>query len=148
VDWYPTLLRLAGASLDQKLPLDGRDAWPTIAACKPSPHDEIVLNAAPAGGAILVGQWKLVIRGNIGTDDSQMPGAKRAGKRGKGAAEATELFNLAVDPYEQENLAAKHPEKVRGLQQRYEALAREAVPPNSAPKTPGFQSPKAWGETP
>src|SRR5205823_3095232 len=30
VDWYPTLLRLAGASLEQKLPLDGKDAWPTI----------------------------------------------------------------------------------------------------------------------
>ena len=31
VDWYPTLLRLAGASPKQPLPLDGRDAWPTIA---------------------------------------------------------------------------------------------------------------------
>src|SRR5439155_10081540 len=35
-DWYPTLLNLAGASLDQKLPLDGRDPWPTIAACQPT----------------------------------------------------------------------------------------------------------------
>ncbi|MEO6246820.1 MAG: arylsulfatase, partial [Opitutaceae bacterium] len=30
VDWYPTLLTLAGVSLAQKNPLDGRDAWPAI----------------------------------------------------------------------------------------------------------------------
>jgi len=53
VDWYPTILKLAGASLEQKLPLDGRDAWPTIAEGKPSPHEEILLNAAPASGAML-----------------------------------------------------------------------------------------------
>ena len=47
VDWYPTLLRLAGASLEQKLPLDGRDAWDTITQGKPSPHEAILLNTAP-----------------------------------------------------------------------------------------------------
>lgn len=30
VDWYPTLVRLAGGSLVQPLPLDGVDIWPTI----------------------------------------------------------------------------------------------------------------------
>lgn len=147
VDWYPTLLKLAGASQDQKLPLDGQDAWPTIAKAKPSPHEQIVLNAAPSSGAILVNPWKLVIRGNIGTDDSQTPKVKRAGKRGKRAEEGIELFNLQADPSEQTNLATKHPEKVRELRDRYEALARHAVPPKNAQKAPGFQSPKVWGET-
>ncbi|MHC5544441.1 arylsulfatase B, partial [Singulisphaera rosea] len=31
VDWYPTLLKLTGISLDQPLALDGRDAWGAIA---------------------------------------------------------------------------------------------------------------------
>ena len=55
VDWYPTLLGLAGGSTDQPLPLDGRDAWPAIARGAPSPHGEILLNAAPRAGAIRVG---------------------------------------------------------------------------------------------
>lgn len=31
VDWYPTLIKLAGGSLTQLLPIDGQDMWPTIA---------------------------------------------------------------------------------------------------------------------
>ncbi|HMC12310.1 MAG TPA: arylsulfatase, partial [Pirellulaceae bacterium] len=64
VDWYPTLLALAGASREQKLPLDGRDAWPTITAGKPSPHEEILINTTPGNGAIRVGHWKLVVNGS------------------------------------------------------------------------------------
>jgi len=147
VDWYPTLLRLAAANLDQRLPLDARDAWPTIAEGKPSPHTELVLNAAPSSGAILAGQWKLVIHGNIGTDENQAPKPKRAGKRGNRWEEGIELFDLRRDPYEQNNLATIHPEKVRELRDRYESFARQAVPPKNAPKAPGFRSPKVWGET-
>ena len=40
-----------------------------------------------------------------------------------------ELFNLAQDPSEETNLADKNPQKVAELQQRIEALAREAVEP-------------------
>ena len=77
VDWYPTLLRLTGAPLAQKLPLDGKDAWPTIAQGKPSPHEEILHNAAPRSGAIRVGDWKLVINGSRGTaEDPPAAGAK------------------------------------------------------------------------
>ena len=50
------------ASLDQKLPLDGRDIWPTITEGKPSPHDEILLNTEAHRGAIRVGDWKLGAR--------------------------------------------------------------------------------------
>jgi hypothetical protein len=38
------------------------------------------------------------------------------------------------------------PEKVQELHARYDALARQAIPPKTAPASPGFQSPKVWGE--
>ena len=139
VDWYPTLLKLAGASLDQPLPLDGRDAWATICGKAPSPHEEILLNATPHNGAIRVGDWKLVLNGHRGGEDGEV--------RADGTKELVELFNLADDLSEKKNLAADRPDKVKELRARYDTLARQAVPPKSAPKAPGFQSPKVWGET-
>lgn len=135
VDWYPTLLRLAGASLDQKLPLDGLDIWPVITQGKPSPHAEILLNAEPNGGAIRMGDWKLIINGAAAGGS----GAKKSGQR-------VELFNLAVDPNEKRNLAAEQPEQVQALRARYAALAAEAVPPRNKPMKRGFTAPKIWGE--
>jgi len=50
VDVYPTLLNQAGITIDQEKPLDGKDMWPTITEGGPSPHDEILINAAPYTG--------------------------------------------------------------------------------------------------
>jgi len=132
VDWYPTLLKLAGASLDQKLPLDGLDIWPTITEGKASPHDQILLNAEPKRGAIRVGDWKLIING--------------ADARSRKSGQRIELFNLAEDPNEKRNLAAEQPEKVQALRGRYAALAAEAVPPRNKPMKRGFKVPNIWGE--
>lgn len=141
VDWYPTLLRLAGASIKQKLPLDGRDAWPTIAEGKVSPHPEILLNATPNTGAIRVGDWKLVLNGKV--DASEKDGAQNPGEAGRSSVE---LFNLADDPYEKKNLADSNPDKVKDLLARYDRLAAQAVPPKIKLKAPDFKSPKVWGE--
>ena len=62
------------------------------------------------------------------------------------AADSVELFNLAKDPSESENLAARNPEKVKELRARYDAYAAQALPPKAAPKPPGFKSPAVWGE--
>jgi hypothetical protein len=40
-----------------------------------------------------------------------------------------ELYNIAEDPSEKNDLAATNPGKVEALKARIEALAREAVPP-------------------
>ena len=145
VDWYPTVLKLAGVSLEQKLPLDGRDAWPTIAAGKPTPHPELLLNTTPANGAIRAGDWKLVVGGNRSEVDGTPTTTKGKGKKG-GASDSVELFNLADDPYEKTNLADRQPEKVKELSARLEAYAQAAVPPKSAPQSANFQVPKVWGE--
>lgn len=137
VDLYPTLLALAGAELDQPLPLDGKDAWPTIARGKPSPHEDILLNVTPANGAVRCGHWKLLHNGALG--------ANAAGT--EPTEDVYELFNLAEDPYETNNLADKHPDTFQQLKRRLERYAQEAakpnVPPNRMPKS--FKVPKAWG---
>lgn len=149
VDWYPTLLKLAGASVNQKLPLDGRDIWPVLTQGKPSPHEEILLNTTPRAGAIRVGDWKLVINGSTGSaeedDESPAPAKRKKGAR-KNQSPGVELFNLAQDLSEKHNLSAENPEKVKDLRARYDVFAKQAVTPRNAPKPPGYTSPKVWGE--
>jgi arylsulfatase A-like enzyme len=150
VDWYPTVLRLAGVTAAPKLPLDGRDAWATITAGAPSPHEAILLNAYPRGGAVRMGDWKLVRNGAIGANDlpdsPATTGKKKAGKKAAPAAETLELFNLAADPGERENLAARHPEIVQRLAARLEAFTREALPPKAEAAPAGFRTPRVWGQ--
>lgn len=139
VDMYPTLIKLAGGSLKQKLPLDGRDVWPTIAHGKPSPHREILFNVEAKRGALLRDGWKLVVRGHaLPLTQKTLP------------AKGIELFDYKNDPREKTNLAAKNPERVQQLLDRLNNYAREAVPSKNKggkkPKT--FQVPKVWGEQP
>src|SRR5206468_4469337 len=80
VDWYPTLIRRAGGSLEQKLPIDGLNIWPVLTEGKRSPHEDILINVTPAGGALRKGEWKLVLNCNAKDD----PDGKK-GKKAKGA---------------------------------------------------------------
>ena len=138
VDWYPTLVTLAGGKLQQKLALDGRDIWPTLTQGKPSPHDAILLNVTPSTGAIRVGNWKLVVHNGFDDPDSGVP--KKKGKT------STELFNLKDDPYEKTNLADSQPDRLKELRGKLAAFARQAAPPRTRPKAADFVSPKVWGQ--
>jgi arylsulfatase A-like enzyme len=138
VDLYPTLLRLAGAKLEQEHPLDGRDAWPTIADGRPSPHEVILHNVTPWSGALRMGKWKLLHNGRQFANETQAP-----------AQDIWELFDIQADPGEKNNLIEQNPEIAAQLRARLEAFREAAVPgftpPNQAP--PGFQPPKVWGDT-
>ena len=138
VDLYPTLLQLAGAKVDQKLPLDGKDAWSTVAEGKPTPHEDILINTTPNNGAIRSGDWKLVV--SRGGDDPDEPAAKKKDEA------AIQLFNLKDDPYEKTNLAVSQAERVKELQSRLQTYAKQAVEPKVKPKPKDFVTPKVWGE--
>jgi arylsulfatase A-like enzyme len=156
VDWFPTLVNLAGASLRQQHPLDGRDIWPVITAGKPSPHEDILINAMPNSGAIRVGGWKLVLNGHITANDLENAGVPKAGAKkaapGKkpvsenAADRVVELFNLAEDPYERHNLAAHNPEMVRQLRARLETYQAAAVPPKAENEPANHKPPRVWGQ--
>jgi arylsulfatase A-like enzyme len=109
VDFYPTIAQLAGASTDKGKPLDGVNVWDTIAENKPSPRKEVIYNVEPFRGAIRQGDWKLIWRSLIPT--------------------SVDLYNLAEDPGEKNNLAQANPEKVAAMQARIEALGKEAAKP-------------------
>jgi arylsulfatase A-like enzyme len=138
VDWYPTLINLCGAKVEQKLPIDGLDIGPTLTEGKPSPHDAILLNTTPNTGAVRAGDWKLVV--TSGTDDPD-GGPAKAPEKG-----SVELFNLKDDPFEKANLADKNPEKVKELREKLAEFAKQAVPPKAKPKPNDFMPPKVWGE--
>ena len=122
VDLYPTLLKQAGVELDQEKPLDGKDMWPTLVEGKPSPHDEVLINAAPFNGAIVVGEWKLVRNGHIFCMMTH-----------EGENDIYELFNLSEDIGEITDLSKKYPEKVKELREKLEKYTREAVTPFNTP---------------
>jgi arylsulfatase A-like enzyme len=103
VDMYPTLVGLAGGSTTKCKPLDGVDMWSTISAGAPSPRSEVVYNLEPFRAGLREGDWKLVWR-------TPLPAA-------------IELYNLATDPGEKDNVAAANPDKVAALQKRVGELA-------------------------
>ena len=126
VDWYPTLLKLAGAPAEQELPLDGRDIWPVLTAGAKSPHDAILLQGTvPGRAAIRVGDWKLLL--NASEQDAEETAADLPV-----ASRRLELYNLAADVAEKDNLAATHPEKVKELRAKLANLLSDAVPPGNA----------------
>jgi arylsulfatase A-like enzyme/dienelactone hydrolase len=123
VDWYPTLLKLAGASLEQKLALDGLDAWPMLTQGAKSPHDAILLaGTAPTRMALRMGDWKLLLRADGPTAEETPAG----GDTGTGEVE---LYNLAEDIGESRNLAAAEPQRVKEMRDRLGAFLKDAVPP-------------------
>lgn len=122
-DWYPTLVKLAGGKLAQAKPLDGMDLWPVLTGKSGAGQREILINTTDNGGAIRVGDHKLVV----------------AGKK-------VELFNLKQDPGEKTNLAGSESSRVRELSDRLEKYRREAVPSKQKPQPARYKAPAIWGE--
>ncbi len=139
VDWYPTLLKLAGASLEQKLALDGLDAWPMLTQGAKSPHDAILLaGTVPSRMAIRMGNWKLLL--NASEQIAEETPAGEDTTTGK-----IELYNLADDIGESRNLAAVQPEKVKEMRTRLEAFLKDAVPPGQGTTQQKAPAQKAGG---
>jgi arylsulfatase A-like enzyme len=108
VDMYPTIAGLAGASTAKAKPLDGMDMWPTISRGAPSPRTEVVYNIESFRAGIREGDWKLIWR-------TPLP-------------PKTELYNIAQDPGEKNNLATENPDKVAELAKRATELSMQMVP--------------------
>jgi len=131
VDLYPTLLRLAGAKLEQPKPLDGMDEWPTISEGKPSPRKEVLLNVEDFRGGIRIGDWKLI---RIAT----LPGR-------------TELYNLRADPSEEDNQVEREPERTQTMLKRLTDYAWEMASSlylQELARPHQVEMPIYWGDNP
>ncbi len=109
VDLYPTFAYLAKASTARCKPLDGTNVWNTIAKGEASPRKEFFYNIEPFRAAMRIGDWKLIWRTTLPT--------------------STDLYNLAEDPSEKNNLSAVYPDKVVAMQERLNVAATEAEKP-------------------
>ncbi|MBW3634972.1 MAG: arylsulfatase [Armatimonadetes bacterium] len=139
VDWYPTFVKLAGGSLQQPLPLDGRDAWPAIASGAPSPHEEILLNVSPNSSALRRGEWKLIVNTHDQAADAET-------ETDAASAPGVELFHMAKDPFEKTNVAAQNPALVASLRARLDAFAKQALPPRKEGRASDVAVPQVLGE--
>lgn len=121
IDWYPTLINLAGGKINQTTTVDGKDVWPMITQNQKSPHDAIltVSTRGPVISAIRIDNWKLIL---LAADTSQLK-TKAFNKY-----ESVALFNLLDDPSETKNLALKYPERVILMQKRLNEMLKDAVP--------------------
>jgi arylsulfatase A-like enzyme len=132
IDWYPTLLKLAGASLEQPLPVDGLDVWPMLTQSAPTPHDAILSVSihGPKSAALRMGDWKL-IRGESTKSEDSAEKSKREKKKSDSSTQANSpsiaLYDLASDPSESRDVAAAHPDRVQALRSRLDSLLSDAV---------------------
>lgn len=108
IDFLPTALAAAGAEAKPDWKLDGVNLLPWLESkAKGSPHDALYWRFG-VQYAVRQGDWKLV-----------KPALN----------EAPKLFNLPADPGEQDDLAAKEPERVRELQALWDAWNAGNEPP-------------------
>lgn len=109
VDLFPTLAALAGAPTTRSKPLDGLNVWETLSRNAPSPRDEIIYNIEPFRAAIRQGNWKLIWRTTL--------------------PQSVDLYNLAEDPSETNNIASKYPDIVGRMKARIDELSHDAAKP-------------------
>lgn len=130
VDLCSTLLRIAEAPPSAK-DLDGIDALPVIADAQPNPRRQTLINVEPFRGALRVNEWKLIIHAAL--------------------PPKVELYNLSTDPEEAENVAAKHPDRVREMQAGLNEYAYDMVPPLYLEELVASEvgrRPIVWGQNP
>ena len=114
IDWYPTLVNLAGGLPKQTLPLDGKDIWPVLVEGAKSPHAALLLSGTSFGqAAVRAGDWK-ILHGQKAEDGKAHP--------------EYQLYNLAADLGEKQDLSASHPEKLAEMKDLLQRLLKDAVP--------------------
>ena len=104
-DFLPTFVKLAGGAVPTDHPIDGKDISPLLfGQTKDSPHEAHFYFAANRLQAVRSGPWKLAIM------------ARASEQTDKTKSFTPRLYNLDEEIGEQTDVAEKHPEVVKHLQ--------------------------------
>jgi len=106
VDLFPTLLGIAGASLDQEHPIDGLDFWPLFDESSKWDREYLLLSLISEGAAVRKDGLKLIHRFQN---------------------ENTRLFDIINDPSERNNIVETHPEEVEKMMNIVRSYTDEIV---------------------
>ncbi|KAK3599226.1 hypothetical protein CHS0354_012834 [Potamilus streckersoni] len=170
-DWFPTLVSLAGGSLNGTQPLDGVNQWETINSGSASPRKELLHNIDPlfhkgkpayngtfdtsVRAALRIGDWKL-ITGNPGNGswipppniDTTLLHYEVKCSSHEEMTKNVWLFNIAKDPYEHVDLSDAYPSKVKEMLDRLAYYQSTAVscryPPGDPRANPALHG-GFWG---
>jgi arylsulfatase A-like enzyme len=125
IDVLPTVLAAAGVQAKAEWKLDGVNLLPYLTGKNSGvPHETLYWRFGEQM-AIRQGDWKLVKAPGAGVENT--------GRRGRATVEGAHLYNLATDIGEQNNLAAKEPERVKQLAAAWEKWNAELQEPRWGP---------------
>ncbi len=120
LDIVPTCLAAAGVKIDPQWKLDGVDLTPYLTGLnRDKPHQTLYWRFGNQW-AIRHGDWKLVVA--------------------NGGSGQPELYNLATDISESQNLAERYPERVKELKQLYDQWNAEQAEPLAPREQPRRQA--------
>jgi len=135
MDYFPTLAGAAGVAPGNRLPLDGKNLWPSIMSGKAEARDDIffaVESNTAMRFAVHRREWKLV---------REVPHSSGEAKN--------YLFRIEEDPAEKSDVAEKNPKLVADLVEALERW-RKLHPANGVREADGrpkdYQAPKQWVE--
>jgi len=123
VDFAPTLLEVAGGKpslAPGAPPLPGKSLVPAFARDGAVTREFLFFDHI-GNHALRMGDWKLVSAGAGGGP----PKGGTPNSPPKGGTPNWELYNLSADRCEMRNLAAEHPERVREMAEKWQALEIE-----------------------
>ncbi len=131
IDLLPTIAKLIGAELP-KHRIDGKDIWPLL-TCQPgaqNPHEAYYFYYKQNElQAVMAGKWKLILPHRYRTLAGKEGGTGGIPVPYSNVNSGMELYNLADDIGEQNDLASNYPEVVKRLQ-NYAAKARKDLGDN------------------
>lgn len=144
VDWFPTLLTLAGGTPD--VDMDGRNQWPMINNGAPSARTEFVYNIDELqnNAAIRMGKYKL-IQGSPGIFNGWTPLPPLIDKHNNSLSfPPYQLFDIDNDPTEHFDIADQQPDVLNTMKSRLEYYRKSLVPAHY-PKEDKRGDPKNFG---